>query len=253
MRAAFITFLPGILAVASIVFSIGYPQTTNLHAEVRPAVVEKNLVPAVHPAGNLQALAAMNNFGAARTPYQQIHALHELNLVHGQVRNNHLRTNIEVLAAPALEEMTLSRSRDIRMAAIEMTPTLHSAGAPALLAGLLETEKDPEIVLLAGQMLGKVAHQEDLVRLLPVFESTNRMDLRIAIATAWLHTVERTGVRVDEEIVISRILPMLDEGMECESTTLVQHRLVHQVEMKLRNAYGLDEIALVPPPYGIAQ
>ena len=189
----------------------------------------------------------------ATTPYLKMEAINKLQVIHTDIKNKTDRERLENVVTPILRELTLSKSVDIRLNAIMAIPVLATDNTFACLEPLLDEEEDEEVLLLAGQMLGKVANRDDLLELLPYFERQENRGLQIAIATAWLEATSRTGMPFEQSRVEKQVLPTLMEIMESPVTSIRHHRIAHQLETKLRNTYGIGSETPAKPVYGIAQ
>jgi hypothetical protein len=189
----------------------------------------------------------------ATTPYLKMEAINKSQAIHTDLTNQTDREMLENVVTPILRELALSKSVDIRLNAVKAIPVLVTRNAFDCLEPLLEEEKDEEVLLLAGQMLGKVATRGDLLELLPYFEKKENRGLQIAIATAWLESTSRTGMPFEQSRVEKKVLPTLMEIMESPRTSIRHHRIAHQLETKLRNTYGIGSETPAKPVYGIAQ
>jgi len=189
----------------------------------------------------------------ATTPYLKMEAINRLQAIQIEFSDQAVQKRMETLVTPILRELTSSKSVDIRLNALKAIPVLATQDAFLCLEPLLEEEKDEEVLLLAGQMLGMVATSEDLIKLLPYFEQRNNRGLQIAVATAWLEATTRTGMPFEQSKVEKQVLPTLMEIMESSETSIRHHRIAHQLETKLRSTYGIGADSMAKPVYGIAQ
>ncbi len=125
-----------------------------------------------------------------------------------------------------------------RILGMQAIITLDPEKASGSILGLLETDPDERVILLAGKALSEVATAEDLDRLDPLLERKDRPDLQYSSANALSWWAVRNRTPENPERIRIRVLPVLRQILESPRGKPIRRAGIFTILERFHRIYG---------------